>query len=201
MDPDALERAVADDRARGHAPDVRRRDGRYDWTDVDRPRCRIADVARKHGVWLHVDAAYAGPAAIVPEFRWLLDGCDRADTLVLNPHKWLFVPIDLSVLYARDLEMVRRAFTLIGRLPGNARDRRSQLHGLRAAAGAPLPRAEAVVRAARATAPRRSVTSCGGTSRSRRSWRAGSKPSRGWEMAAPHPLSVVCFRYAPDGGR
>ena len=61
-------------------------------------------------MWLHVDAAYAGSAAIVPEMRHILDGCERADSLVLNPHKWLFTPFDLSVLYCRHLDLLRRAF-------------------------------------------------------------------------------------------
>ena len=63
--------------------------------------------------WLHVDAAYAGPAAILPEFAYLLAGCDRADSVVVNPHKWLFVPIDLSVLYVRDADVLRRGFSLV----------------------------------------------------------------------------------------
>ena len=64
-------------------------------------------------MWLHVDAAYAGSAAVVPEMRHILDGCDRADSLVLNPHKWLFTPFDLSVLYCRHLDLLRRAFSLV----------------------------------------------------------------------------------------
>ena len=72
-----------------------RRHRRNDVDDVDDPVAAIADVAREFGVWLHVDAAYAGVAAIMPEFRWLFDGVELADSLVVNPHKWLFVPMDL----------------------------------------------------------------------------------------------------------
>ena len=69
-------------------------------------------ITNERNVWLHVDAAYAGPAAILPEFRSLLDAAHGADSIVLNPHKWLFVPIDLSVLYIRHLDLLRRTFSL-----------------------------------------------------------------------------------------
>jgi len=59
----------------------------------------IADICEKYGIWLHVDTAYAGPAAIIPEKRELFVGWERADSIVVNPHKWLFTPFDLSVLY------------------------------------------------------------------------------------------------------
>jgi aromatic-L-amino-acid decarboxylase len=64
-------------------------------------------------LWLHVDAAYGGSAAVLPEMRWVLEGCDRADSLVVNPHKGLFVPVDLSVLYCRKLDVLRAAFSLV----------------------------------------------------------------------------------------
>ena len=72
----------------------------------------VADICEKYGVWLHVDAAYAGPAAILPEKRDLFNGWERADSIVVNPHKWLFTPFDLSVLYCRDLDQLKRAFSL-----------------------------------------------------------------------------------------
>ena len=72
----------------------------------------IADIAEGEGIWLHIDTAYAGSAAVVPEFRWLLDGCDRADSLIFNPHKWLMVPVDCSVFYCRHRDILRRAFAL-----------------------------------------------------------------------------------------
>jgi len=64
-------------------------------------------------VWLHVDAAYAGVAAMVPGYEWILDGAADADSLVVNPHKWLFTPFDLSVLYCRDLNELKAAFSLV----------------------------------------------------------------------------------------
>jgi aromatic-L-amino-acid/L-tryptophan decarboxylase len=73
----------------------------------------IADVAERYDMWLHVDSAYAGSAMICPEFRWAFAGCERADSLVVNPHKWLFTPMDLSAFYTRRPEVLRRAFSLI----------------------------------------------------------------------------------------
>ena len=64
-------------------------------------------------MWLHIDAAYGGGFAIVSEYEWLRDGWDMADSVVINPHKTVFVPLDFSVLYVRDLERLRRVFTLV----------------------------------------------------------------------------------------
>jgi aromatic-L-amino-acid/L-tryptophan decarboxylase len=76
------------------------------------PLAAVAEVAQRYGLWLHVDAAYAGPAAILAEHRHILNGAALADSLVLNPHKWLFTPMDLSVLYTRRPEVFRRALSL-----------------------------------------------------------------------------------------
>ena len=72
----------------------------------------ISAVCRDERVWLHVDAAYAGVAAIIPEYRNLFDGWNTADSIVVNPHKWLFTPFDLSAFYCRRMDTVRQAFTL-----------------------------------------------------------------------------------------
>ncbi|MBA2378418.1 MAG: amino acid decarboxylase [Blastocatellia bacterium] len=77
------------------------------------PVGEIAEICRKHGVWMHVDAAYAGPAALMKEKRELFDGWEKADSIVVNPHKWLFTPFDLSVLYCRDMSQLKRAFSLV----------------------------------------------------------------------------------------
>jgi aromatic-L-amino-acid decarboxylase len=77
------------------------------------PVVDIASVCSDHGVWLHVDAAYAGIAAMLPEKHAILEGVDRVQSLVVNPHKWMFTPFDCSVLYVRDEDVLARAFTLV----------------------------------------------------------------------------------------
>jgi aromatic-L-amino-acid decarboxylase len=113
MDPAALARAVAEDRAAGWRPvAVCATVGTTGTTSID-PVPAIADVAAREGLWLHVDAAYGGVAAIVPERREVLAGCDRADSLVVNPHKWLFTPVDCSAFYCRHPAVLKRAFSLV----------------------------------------------------------------------------------------
>ena len=74
---------------------------------------RVADICERNNLWLHVDTAYAGSAAIVPEFQKYFKGCERADSIVTNPHKWMFTPFDLSVLYVKDLDLLKKTFSLI----------------------------------------------------------------------------------------
>lgn len=113
LDVKALEDAIAEDRAAGFTPfAVTATVGTTATTGID-PVPAIADLCAREGLWLHVDAAYGGAAAVAPEHRGLLAGCDRADSLVMNPHKWLFVPMDLSVLYTRRPDVVRAAFSLV----------------------------------------------------------------------------------------
>lgn len=113
MDPTALAEAIRADRAAGRRPlAVVATVGTTSTTSVD-PVPEIARVAHAEGLWLHVDAAYAGSAALCPELRWCLDGCEHADSFTFNPHKWLFVPIDASALYTRHPEVFRRAFSLV----------------------------------------------------------------------------------------
>jgi aromatic-L-amino-acid decarboxylase len=113
MDPAALETAIREDLAAGVKPFcVIATVGTTSTTSID-PVPAIADVCGRHGLWLHVDAAYGGAAAVVPEMRGVFAGVERADSVVVNPHKWLFVPMDLSALYARDPEAIRRAFALL----------------------------------------------------------------------------------------
>jgi aromatic-L-amino-acid/L-tryptophan decarboxylase len=81
-------------------------------TSID-PVDKIADICRRNNIFLHVDAAYAGSAAIVPEFQTYFAGWERADSIVTNPHKWLFTPFDLSVLYVKDLNLLKKTFSLV----------------------------------------------------------------------------------------
>ncbi|CAG0935881.1 Tryptophan decarboxylase [Thermoflexales bacterium] len=81
-------------------------------TSID-PVPAIADICQREKVWLHVDGAYGGNAAIVPEMRWILQGIDRADSFVMNPHKWMFTPLDFSAFYTRHVETLKRAFSIL----------------------------------------------------------------------------------------
>ena len=113
MRPDALREAIAEDRADDKLPvAVVATVGTTSSTSID-PVEAIAAVCEDAGVWLHVDASYAGVMAMVPEWRHILDGAGRADSLVVNPHKWLFTPLDLSAMYCRRMDVVRDAFSLV----------------------------------------------------------------------------------------
>jgi len=112
MDVRALESAIEKDRRAGILPfAVIATVGTTSTTSVD-PVDPIADVCARNNLWLHVDAAYAGSAAIIPELKYVLNGCERADSFVTNPHKWLLTPMDLSALYCRRPDMLKRAFSL-----------------------------------------------------------------------------------------
>ncbi|HSN85400.1 MAG TPA: pyridoxal-dependent decarboxylase, partial [Thermoanaerobaculia bacterium] len=113
MSVPALEEAIARDRREGKLPmAVVATAGTTSTTSVD-PIEPIADLCAREGIWLHADAAYAGSAAICPEYRALMNGLERADSIVVNPHKWLFTPVDCSVLYVRDPALLKAAFSLV----------------------------------------------------------------------------------------
>src|SRR6185503_5410677 len=113
MDTRALAKAIEEDKRNGYLPFcIVATVGTTSTSSVD-PVPEIVPISEEHVMWLHVDAAYAGSAAIVPEFRHILAGCERADSIVTNPHKWLFTPFDLSVLYCRHMDLLKRAFSLV----------------------------------------------------------------------------------------
>src|SRR5919198_3002140 len=113
MRVDALADAITADRAARHRPvAIIATLGTTSSTSVD-PVAEIADVAAHEGLWLHVDAAYAGAAAIMPDRRGPFVGWERADSIVVNPHKWLFTPLDASLLLTRRMTTLRSAFSLV----------------------------------------------------------------------------------------
>jgi aromatic-L-amino-acid decarboxylase len=113
MRPERLAAAIGSDRAEGLTPmAVVATVGSTSTTSID-PVEEIASICGRERIWLHVDAAYAGVAAIFPAMRHILRGVDRADSLVVNPHKWLFTPLDLSAMYCRRMDVVRDAFSLV----------------------------------------------------------------------------------------
>lgn len=113
MSVPALEEAIAHDRQAGKLPmAVVATAGTTSTTSID-PIAAIAELCAREGIWLHVDAAYAGSAAICPEYRSLMPGIERADSIVVNPHKWLFTPVDCSILWVKASALLRAAFSLV----------------------------------------------------------------------------------------
>jgi len=109
----ALRAAIAKDTRDGYRPlAVVATVGTTSAASVD-PVAAIAEVCREHKLWLHVDAAYGGAMALLPEGRWVMEGVGGADSVIVNPHKWLFVPLDFSALYIRRPELLRAVFSLV----------------------------------------------------------------------------------------
>jgi aromatic-L-amino-acid decarboxylase len=169
-------------------------------TSVD-PVAAIADACERSGTWLHVDAAYAGTAMVCEEHRWAFDGVERADSLVVNAHKWMLTPMDCSLLWSRRPADLRAAFSLIPeflRTP-DAEDALSLSEY-----GPVLGRR---FRALKLWA----VLRCHGASGLRAHVRSGVELAEkferwvrdepGWELCAPRPFSTVCFRLEGDDER
>jgi aromatic-L-amino-acid/L-tryptophan decarboxylase len=108
-----LSEAINEDRVNGWRPFcVVATVGTTSTTSID-PVNDIADICEKENLWLHVDAAHAGVTAMIPEVRYIFNGVDRADSLVVNPHKWMFTPVDLSLFYTRKPGILKKAFSLV----------------------------------------------------------------------------------------
>jgi aromatic-L-amino-acid decarboxylase len=157
----------------------------------------VADVCEREKLWLHVDAAYAGSAAVVPELRPLFEGCGRADSLTTNPHKWLFTPIDLSVLYSRRMDVLRRAFSLT---PEYLRTTAEEAVHNQMDYGIQLGRR---FRSLKLWMVMRYFGHEGLAARIREHCRLAQvfaalvKEAGRWELLAPVPFSTVCFRACP----
>jgi aromatic-L-amino-acid decarboxylase len=113
MDASLLARAVEEDRAQGFRPFCVVATAGTTSTGAIDPVPDIAEICERERLWLHVDAAYGGPAGMLPEKKHVLAGFDRADSIVVNPHKWLFVPVDLSALFCGKMDVLKRAFSLV----------------------------------------------------------------------------------------
>jgi aromatic-L-amino-acid decarboxylase len=197
MEAKALERAIEEDKQKGIVPFcVVATVGTTSSSSID-PVRTIVEICEKHTMWLHVDAAYAGSAAIVPELRSILDGCERADSVAVNPHKWLFTPFDLSVLYCRHMDLLRRAFSLVPeylRTPEQEKVRSGSDYGVQ------LGRR---FRALKLWMIIRYFGHDGLAARIREHCRlaklfaAWVEQSPDWELLAPVPLGLVCFRAVP----
>ena len=198
MDPRALAAAIARDRAEGMLPmAVVATIGTTSTTAID-PVPEIAEVARREHLWLHVDAAYAGVAAILPEFAHLMNGVEHADSLVVNPHKWLFIPMDCSVLFLRDEATVRRTFSLVPEfLTTTDGDVRNYMdYGLQLGRRFRALKLWFALRSLGAGQIRARLREHIALAQEFARW-VEAEPA--WEIAAPHPFSLVCFRYCPPG--
>lgn len=199
MDTGALEAAIAADRAAGYRPlAVVPTVGTTGVTAVD-PVPAIADICEREGLWLHVDAAYGGSAAAVPEMRWVLDGVERADSVVVNPHKWLFTPIDCSALFTRHPDVLRRAFSLTPEyLRTEEQDRVKNLMDYGVSLGRRF-------RALKLWFVMRWFGTQGIADRLREHLRLAQElagwidADDAWDRLAPVPFSVVAFRHHPEG--
>ncbi len=199
LKPEELERAIKADLAAGRVPlAVVATIGTTGSTAID-PLRAIGEICRRHKLWLHVDAAYAGTALLLPELRWMIDGIEFADTFVFNPHKWMFTNFDCTAYFVRDPEALVRTFEILpeylktaeGDRVNNYRDWGIQLgRRFRALKLWFVIRSFGV--AGLQEKIRKQIELARGLAEEIRS-------SDDFEMLAPLPLNLICFRYHPSG--
>src|SRR6266849_1405630 len=200
MDVGQLEQAIREDIAEGWQPfAVVATVGTTSTTSVD-PVPQIADICERYGLWLHVDGAYGGSAAVESTMRWTMAGCERADTMIVNPHKWLFTPIDCSVFYTRKPDMVKAAFSIVPEYLRNAESSGEEVINLMDY-GTSLGRR---FRSLKLWMIMRYFGQEGLAARIREHVRLGQllaiwiDESPHFERLAPTPFSTVCFRAHPQ---
>jgi aromatic-L-amino-acid decarboxylase len=161
-------------------------------TSVD-PVPELARRCEAAGVWLHIDAAYAGAAAVCPELRWCLDGCDRADSIVVNPHKWLFTPMDCSAFWTRRPDVLHTAFATSPDYLASTGDA-VDLKDFGPALGRRFRALKlwVVLRMYGADGLQALIREHVRLAQLFASW---VEAEAGWEVVAPHPFSTVCFRH------
>lgn len=199
MDVKALEAAIEEDKANGIVPFcIVATVGTTSTSSID-PVADMIPISEKHVIWLHVDAAYAGSAAVVPELRHILKGCERADSLVVNPHKWLFTPFDCSVLYCRHLDLLRRAFSLVPeylRTPEQEQVRSGSDYGVQLGRRFRALKLWMVIRYFGHEGLAARIREHCRLAKLFASW---VEDDPNWELMAPLPLALVCFRACPRG--
>jgi aromatic-L-amino-acid decarboxylase len=199
MRADALAAAVAEDRAEGVLPvAVVATVGTTSTTSID-PVPAIADICERERLWLHVDAAYGGVAAMLPSHAHVLSGAERADSLVVNPHKWLFTPFDLSAFYCRRMDVVRAAFSLTPeylQTSDSAAVRNLMDTGVQLGRRFRSLKLWMILRSYGARALRARLAD---HIRLAQELAARIDAHPDFERLAPVPFSVVCFRWKPAG--
>ena len=198
MDVAALADAINEDKRNGYLPFcIVATVGTTSTSSID-PVREIIPIGEEHAMWLHVDAAYAGSAAIVPELRHILAGCERADSIVTNPHKWLFTPFDLSVLYCRHMDLLKRAFSLVPeylRTPEQEKVRSGSDYGIQLGRRFRALKLWMVMRYFGHEGLAARIREHCRLARLFASW---VEESPDWELMAPLPLALVCFRAKPE---
>lgn len=197
IDTEKLREAISEDKMRGHLPlCVIPTVGTTSASSVDNVE-RCADICERNNIFLHVDTAYAGSAAIVPEFQHYFKGFERADSIVTNPHKWLFTPFDLSVLYVKDLDLLKKTFSLVAEYLKVSETVTNQMDY-----GIQLGRR---FRSLKLWFVMRYFGQEGLIARIREHCRLARlfanwvDDSENFEMLAPVPFALVCFRACPKG--
>ena len=201
LKPELLRLAIEQDIAAGYRPmAVVATVGTTSVSSIDPVRA-VAEVAKEFGCWVHVDGAYGASATVVPELRYLLDGVELGDSLVVNPHKWLFTPVDCSVLYIKRPELLKAAFALLPEyLITKQADSVMNLmdYGIQLGRRFRSLKLWMVIRAFGAEGLAERIRFHCELAREF----AGMLHYEGsWELMAPVTLSLVCFRYAPGGMR
>jgi aromatic-L-amino-acid decarboxylase len=199
MKPAELERAVRADLAAGFRPAcVVATVGSTSSSAID-PLPAIADICRRHGIWLHVDAAYAGAAAVVPELRWVLEGAELADSLVCNPHKWLLTNFDCTAYYLRDPDALLRTFQITPEFLRTSYDAdvvNFRDWGIQLGRRFRALKLWFVLRSYGAEGLREMIRHHVALAQEFAAWVAADSRFR---VTAPVPLGLVCFRYEPGG--
>jgi aromatic-L-amino-acid/L-tryptophan decarboxylase len=197
--PDALEAMIASDLAKGLRPAcVVATIGTTSSTAID-PVPQIAEICRRYGVWLHVDAAYAGTAAIVPELRPLFAGVEHADSFVFNPHKWMLVNFDCSAYFVRDRAALLHTFQMTPEYLRTEQDERVVNYrdwGIQLGRRFRALKLWFVIRSYGLEGIRALVRKHVALARELARW-IENQP--GFELMAPVPFGLVCFRYRPPG--
>jgi aromatic-L-amino-acid/L-tryptophan decarboxylase len=199
MRADALDAAIREDRAAGVLPlAVVATVGTTSTTSID-PVPLVADICERERLWLHVDAAYGGVAAMLPSHAHVLAGAERADSVVVNPHKWLFTPFDLSAFYCRRMDRLRAAFSLTPEYLQTSDDpavRNLMDTGVQLGRRFRSLKLWMILRSYGARALRTRLAEHIRLAQELASW-IDVHPD--FERLAPVPFSVVCFRWKPAG--
>ncbi len=200
MIPAKLNEAIEEDRKNGWLPCcVIATVGTTSSTAVD-PVDEIGSICNEENIWLHVDAAYAGTAAVLPEMRWIYKGIEKADSLVTNPHKWMFTPIDFSLLFTKKPEVLKRAFNISSEYLDTSKDVVTNFmdYGIQLGRRFRSLKPWFILRYFGVEGIQNRIREHIRLAKMFAGW---IKESKKFELIVPPHFSVVCFRALPKGGK